>query len=147
MILLSKSGSEAGKWKSVMFVIIAAYLFATGIWMLKTGGSVSRAITNLALGACSLIVTKYQKKVYLSPIGFVKETHTWFTHHRQVLPWKDIQHVTLMSKGERLIAFIEKDSLGSKIFFERKDIPLIKETVKQHGPKIPIRIDESQSRF
>lgn len=147
MILLSKSGGEAGMWKSVMFAIIAVYLFATGFWMIRTEGITQRALINILMGLCSVAVTKYQKKIYLSPEGFVRETHTWFSHHRQLLPWRQIQHVTLMSKGEKLIAFLEKDTLGWKLIFERKDIPLIKETVKKYGPKIPIRIDESNSKF
>lgn len=147
VILLSPSGREAGLWKSITFVIIAAYLLATGIWMINQTGLTQRAIVNIALGLCSIVVTKYEKKIYLSPVGFVKETHTWFSHHRQILPWNEIQHVTLMSKGEKLIAFIERDTLGWKLFFDRKDIPLIKDTVKQHGPKIPIKINESDSRF
>lgn len=128
-----------------MFAIIAVYLFATGIWQLRTGGVDSRALINLLLGCCSIVVMKYVKRIYISPEGIVKETHTWITHHREILPWSDIKHLTLMSKGDRLIAFVEKDTLGQKIFFERKDIPLIKEIFRTYGPKIPVKVNESGS--
>ncbi|MEG1602024.1 MAG: hypothetical protein RRY12_03520 [Cloacibacillus sp.] len=146
-IISSKSGRESGVWKSISFALIALYLLTAGVWQIYHDGLTGRAALNIFLGLCSIVVTKYEKRIYLSPEGFVKETHTWFSHHRDMLPWSEIQHVTLMSKGEKLLAFIERDTLGWKLLFERKDIPLLKETIKQHAPKIPIRIDESNSRF
>ena len=52
----------------------------------------------------------------------MKDTHTWFSHHREVLRWDEIRHVTLVTKGMGLTAFLEKDVVGWKLLFERNDM-------------------------
>ncbi|MDO5115558.1 MAG: hypothetical protein Q4D58_05620 [Synergistaceae bacterium] len=147
-LLVSKSGKESQRWKSVAFVLIAAYLFTTAGWQLRHDGVTQKALLNLLLGACSLVVIKYEKRVYVSPQGFVKETHTWFSHHRELLPWSEIRHVTLMIKGGTLIAFLEKDSLGWKLLFDRNEMAALDGIVKKYAPRVPLKIrNDMNSRF
>ena len=124
-LLVSASGREAGKWKSITFAMIAVYLLLT-------------ALLNLFLGCCSVVVIKYEKLIYVSPLGFVKETHTWVSHHRELLPWNEVKYVTLTTRGSRLMALIEKDEIGWKLFFKKDDLPELKEILKKHAPKVPV---------
>ena len=90
------------------------------------------------LGCCSVVVIKYEKLIYVSPLGFVKETHTWVSHHRELLPWNEVKYVTLTTRGSRLMALIEKDEIGWKLFFKKDDLPELKEILKKHAPKVPV---------
>ena len=144
-LLASASGREAGKWKSATFVLIAVYLLLTAGWQFTHGGITQKALINLFLGCCSVMVVRYEKRIYVSPLGFVKETHTWVSHHRELLPWSEVKYVTFASKGSRLMALIEKDSIGWKLFFTMEDLPKLKEILKQYAPKIPI--NDISSKF
>ena len=84
------------------------------------------------------MVIKYEKRIYVSPLGFVKETHTWVSHHRELLPWREVKYVTLTTKGNRMLALIEKDAIGWKLFFAKDDLARLKEILKQYAPKIPV---------
>jgi len=137
-LLVSASGREAGKWKSISFVIIAVYLFFTAGWQFTHGGMTQKALLNLFLGCCSVMVIKYEKRIYVSPLGFVKETHTWISHHRELLPWNEIKYVTLTTKGNRMMTLIEKDAIGWKLFFSKDDHAKLKEILKRYAPKVPV---------
>ena len=137
-LLVSASGREAGKWKSITFAMIAVYLLLTAVWQFSHEGVTQRALLNLFLGCCSVVVIKYEKLIYVSPLGFVKETHTWVSHHRELLPWNEVKYVTLTTRGSRLMALIEKDEIGWKLFFKKDDLPELKEILKKHAPKVPV---------
>lgn len=146
-LLTAKSGRESSaKWKTVTFVLLAVYLLGTAGWQIWNAGFSSRAVTNLFLGVCSLVVTRFEKKMYVSPLGIVKETRTWFSHHREILRWEEIRHITLMIRGERMMAFLERDALGWKVPFLKSDMPKMDGIIKQYAPRVPVRIDNSAGR-
>ena len=68
----------------------------------------------------------------------VKETHTRITHHREVMKWEEIQFVTLMHKRVGTMVFLERDSLGWKVLFERDQEDDLKRIFKQYIPDIEI---------
>lgn len=144
-LISSSSAREAGKWKSVTFAVIAVYLLLTGVWQLSKGNFGQRTWLNLFLGCCSATVVRYEKRLYVSESGFVKETHTWFSHHREILLWKDVRSVTLQTKGERLMLFAEQGVTGWKLLFGKGDAPKLKEIIKQYAPKL--KVTEIYPRF
>lgn len=144
-LISSSSAREAGKWKSAAFAAIAAYLLLTGAWQLTKGNYGQKAWLNLFLGCCSIMVIKYEKRIYISEPGLVKETHTWFSHHRDILLWKDIRSITLQTKGDRLMLFAERDVTGWKLLFGKSDLPRLKEIIRQYAPKL--KITEINPRF
>ncbi|MBQ9881813.1 MAG: hypothetical protein IJM42_04270 [Synergistes sp.] len=144
-LLSSASAREAGKWKSGAFAVIAVYLLFTGLWQLTKGNYGQKAWLNIFLGLCSAMVVRYEKRIYISELGLVKETHTWFSHHREILPWKEIRSVTLQTKGERVMLFAERDVTGWKLLFGKGDMPKLKELIKQYAPKL--KITEVYPRF
>ena len=101
---------------------------------------------NAFLCVCGLLVLKFEKKIYASPLGFVKDTHTWFSHHREVLRWDEIRHVTLVTKGMGLTAFLEKDVVGWKLLFERNDMAALDGLFKKYAPKVKVVIKEMGQR-
>ncbi|MCF0247957.1 MAG: hypothetical protein HUJ86_05050 [Synergistes sp.] len=138
VLLASASGRELGRMKSIVFALIAAYLFLSGGWLIFHHGETQKILMNIGLGFCALAVVKYVKKVYVSPIGFVKETHTWFSHHREILPWSDVKSVTINVRGQNMMALIERDIVGWKLFFYKNEKEKLKSILKEYVPNVPI---------
>ena len=101
-------------------------------------GVTDKALPNLIIAAASFFALRYQKLVYVSPIGMVKETHTWITHHREVMKWEEIQFITLMYKQGATMVFLERDSLGWKLLFERDQMVDLKKIFRNYIPDIEI---------
>ncbi len=125
-------------YKTATFAAIGVYLIGGTLWRYYSLGITDKALPNIILGVASFFVLKYQKLVYLSPIGMVKETHTWITHHREVMKWKEIKFITLMHKKGETMVFLERDSLGWKVLFERDQVNDLKRILKQYIPDIEI---------
>ena len=95
-------------------------------------------LSNLIIGFASFFALKYQKIVYLSPIGMVKETHTWVTHHRELLKWEEIKFITIMKKRKQTLVFLEKDTLGWKLLFDNDQVSDLKNLFAKYAPDIEI---------
>ncbi len=137
-LLVSRSGRTTSNYKTATFVAIGVYLIGGTLWRYYSLGITDKALPNIILGIASFFALKYQKLVYLSPIGMVKETHTWITHHREVMKWEEIKFITLMHKQNVTMVFLERDSLGWKVLFERNQVEDLKKIFKQYIPDVEI---------
>ena len=145
-LLVSKSSRTINGWRRFTFGALAAYLAVTGVMEFMNEGFSQKIVINAFLCVCGLLVLKFEKKIYASPLGFVKDTHTWFSHHREVLRWDEIRHVTLVTKGMGLTAFLEKDVVGWKLLFERNDMAALDGLFKKYAPKVKVVIKEMGQR-
>ncbi|OUO94010.1 hypothetical protein [Cloacibacillus sp. An23] len=145
-LLKSKSSRTIDGWRRFTFGALAAYLLVTGVTEFRASGVNQKVVINAFLCICGVLVLKFEKKVYASPLGFVKDTHTWFSHHREVLRWDEIRHVTLVTKGTGLTAFLEKDVIGWKLLFERNDMAALDGLFKKYAPKVKVVIKELGQR-
>ena len=145
-LLVSKSSRTINGWRRFTFGALAAYLAVTGVMEFMNEGFSQKIAINAFLCVCGLLVLKFEKKIYASPLGFVKDTHTWFSHHRELLPWSEVRHVTLVTKGTGLTAFIEKDVIGWKLLFERNDMAALDGLFKKYAPKVKVVIKEMGQR-
>ena len=137
-LLVSRSGMTASNYKTATFAAIGVYLIGGTLWKYYSLGIADKVLPNIILGFASFFVLKYQKLVYVSPIGVVKETHTWITHHREVMKWEEVNFITLMHKKGETMVFLERDSLGWKVLFERDQVEDLKRIFKQYIPDIEI---------
>lgn len=128
----------ANNYKTATFAAIGVYLLGGTLWRYYYQGITDKVLPNIILGVASFFVLKYQKLVYVSPIGMIKETHTWITHHREVMKWEEIKFITLMHKRVETMVFLERDSLGWKVLFERDQVEDLKRIFKQYIPDIEI---------
>ena len=117
-LLVSRSGRTTSNYKTATFAAIGIYLIGGTLWRYYSQGVTEKILPNIILGFASFFALNYRKLVYLSPIGMVKETHTWITHHREV--------------------FLERDTLGWKVLFERDQVSDLKKFFKQYIPDIEI---------
>ncbi|NLX84888.1 MAG: hypothetical protein GXZ00_04640 [Synergistaceae bacterium] len=137
-LLVSKSGRTTSNFKTATFVAIGVYLLGGTFWRYYSMGITEKALPNIMLGFASFFALRYQKLVYVSPVGMVKETHTWITHHREVLKWEEIQFITLMHKKIGTMVFLERDVVGWKVFFDRDQIDSLKKIFNKYIPDVEI---------
>lgn len=98
------------------------------------------------LVACmAFFVIGYRKLIYVSQDGMVKETHTWLSHHRELLKWSEVKYITIMYKVGHAMVFLERDALGWKVLFTKEQIPELREIFKKYLPP-DIGINEINSR-
>ena len=137
-LLISRSGRTISNYKTATFAAIGIYLIGGTLWRYYSQGVTEKILPNIILGFASFFALNYRKLVYLSPIGMVKETHTWITHHREVMKWEDIKFITLMHKGGETMVFLERDTLGWKVLFKCDQVNDLKKIFKQYIPDIEI---------
>ena len=137
-LLIYKTATFAAIGITATFAAIGIYLIGGTLWRYYSQGVTEKILPNIILGFASFFALNYRKLVYLSPIGMVKETHTWITHHREVMKWEDIKFITLMHKGGETMVFLERDTLGWKVLFERDQVSDLKKFFKQYIPDIEI---------
>lgn len=94
------------------------------------------------VGALSFFVIGYQKLVYASPDGIVKETRTWLTDHREIMRWDEIQFVSIIYRGKEAMVFLERDTFGWKVLFGRDQIPALKDIFAEYIPAVDIDTEE-----
>lgn len=128
----------ASNFKTATFAAIGVYLLGGTFWRYYSLGITDKVLPNIILGVASFFALKYQKLVYVSPIGMVKETHTWITHHREVMKWEEIQFITLMNRKSETMVFLERDVLGWKVLFERDQMVDLKKIFRNYIPDIEI---------
>ncbi|MEG1642040.1 MAG: hypothetical protein RR272_02900 [Synergistaceae bacterium] len=119
ILITSKSTIKESMPKNILFFIIGAYLLTTSIYKYISAGSTKYLLTSILLGIAALVVIRFRKLIYIAKEGIVTETHTWFTHHRELLEWKDVKSVTIMERNGALVVFAEKDTFGWKARFEK----------------------------
>ena len=137
-LLVSKTGSVNSNFKTFTFAAIGVYLLGSTLWRYYSLGITEGVFPNLIIGFASFFALKYQKVVYLSPIGMVKETHTWVTHHRELLKWEEIKFITIMKKRKQTLVFLEKDTLGWKLLFDNDQVADLKDMFAEYAPDIEI---------
>lgn len=128
----------ASNFKTATFAAIGVYLLGGTFWRYYSLGITDKVLPNIILGFASFFALRYRKLVYVSPIGMVKETHTWITHHREVLKWEEIQFITLMNRKSETMVFLERDVLGWKVLFERDQMVDLKKIFRNYIPDIEI---------
>jgi len=137
-LLISKSGQTAGNFKTATFAAIGIYLIGITLWRYYALGTTEKAVSNTIIGLSSFFALKYEKVNYISPLGIVRETHTWITHHREIMKWEEIKFITIMHKHNEAMVFFERDVLGWKILFEEKQIDGLKKLFKLYIPEIDV---------
>ncbi len=145
-LLESRSSSAVRGWKRFTFGALAVYFAASGIVEFLNSGAGQKAVLIAFLCVCAALAMKFEKRIYASPIGFVKETSTWFSRRREVLAWNDIRYVTLVTKGTGLTAFLERDVTGWKLLFARNDAAALDTLFKRYAPKVKVVIKEMGQR-
>lgn len=100
-----------------------------------SGGQVS---AKFIIGAACLYVIGASKAFYVSEEGVVKETRTWLGRRREVLAWNEVKFVTLAFRGDKMLAFFERDTSGWKVLFRRSDGDALRALIAQMAPGVEV---------
>ena len=136
----SKAAQLMPKWMRVCLFIIGIVLLTWVMYGLIQGIGISKALQGGIIGFSCVFAAGYQKKMYLSSEGVVKETKNWNRNYREVLPWADVVHVTLVFRGNELMCFFEKDFKGWKVLFEASQEMKIRDILSINIPEIEIAV-------
>jgi hypothetical protein len=102
------------------------------------GGFRAKFVYNVVLGAVCVLGAGISRRLYLSEVGIVRETRSWGRVIRRVLPWRDVKHVTLAYRGDRMMAFFEVGSTGWKVPFLRSQNENVMDIIGEMLPDVEL---------
>ncbi len=127
-LLVSRSGTPFPKWMKWACLAVGIMLVADGMR--------SFMFHKILVGAVLAYISGYEKRIFLSPEGVVRQTRTWITGHSTMLPWDEVQHVGFAYRGSKMQCFFEKDITGWKVLFERSDEPEVRRILDLYIPDV-----------
>jgi hypothetical protein len=80
------------------------------------------------------------RRLYLSDDGVVREMRSWGRILRKILLWKDIRHVTLAFRGNRMMAFFEAGATGWKVPFLKDQKGEVLDVLDEYIPEVGVDI-------
>ncbi|MDO5562702.1 MAG: hypothetical protein Q4F74_03720 [Synergistaceae bacterium] len=138
-LLVSNSGRSNSTLMSAGLFAVGTYLLGSLAWKYWTGKKADGAAFDIIISLAAFFLMRYQKMIYIAPEGIVRELHTWISHGREIVQWKDIHLVTILSKKNECIAFFEKGTLSVKISFKREQIGELKGILDKYIPDVEVR--------
>ncbi|MDR1579452.1 MAG: hypothetical protein LBS35_03770 [Synergistaceae bacterium] len=93
---------------------------------------------HFVLGVICVLGAGISRRLYLSDAGAVRETRAWGRVVRRVLPWEDINCVTLAYKGGMMMVFLEVGPTGWKMPFLRGQSGQVQDVIGRMMPDMDI---------
>jgi|GEM_PF-6467321 len=137
-ILISKTGRFSDNIKIILFALAGIYLLYNSYHEYVTQGTLQTILASLLMGLLSLFAVNYRRLNYISRIGVVREKHSWFGCHRDVLRWTDIKFITLIYETEVIKAYFEDGTQGCKVLFDKSQDRELKNALSELAPGIEI---------
>jgi hypothetical protein len=129
------------KWMAAAGVVLGLALWYRAFeafW----GGEGKPAVFNALLGAVCVYGAGISRRLYLSDVGVVRETHSWGRVLRRVLPWRNVRSVSLAFRGDKMMAFFEEGATGWKVLFSKDQESLVMDVLDETLPDIEVEIIE-----
>lgn len=127
-LLVSRSGTPFPKWMKWMGLVAGILLVADGMRGFE--------FHKILVGAVLAYVAGYDKRIFISPEGVVRETRTWIAARSTLLPWEEIQYVNFAYRGSKMFCFFERGVTGLRVLFERSDEPEIRRILDLYIPDV-----------
>ena len=127
-LLVSRSGTPFPKWMKWMGLAVGLLLVGDGMR--------SFMFHKILVGAVVAYVSGFDKRIFLSPEGRVRQTKTWLGGHLTVLPWEEVRHVGFAYRGSKMLCFFEQEITGLKVLFDRSDEPEVRRILALHIPEV-----------
>lgn len=131
-LLESLSGTPFPKWMKCLAIGVGLLLIVDGMRIF--------AFHKALVGVIVLYIAGYEKRIFLSDEGIVREVKTWVRNNRSILRWEDVKYVGLARRGSRMMAFFEEDVTGWKVLFKSGDESRLREIVERHAPDVEIGV-------
>ena len=104
---------------AVFAVVLGLFALVTAYRVYAAEGLVPKVAYNLVVAVICICGAGIGKRLYLSDVGVVRETHSWGRVIRRVLDWDDIRHVSVARRPKNIMVFFEVDFTGWKVMFAR----------------------------
>jgi hypothetical protein len=127
-LLASRSGTPFPKWMKWFALVVGILLVGDGMRTF--------AFHKILVGAVLAYVSGFEKRIVLSPQGLVRQSKTWITNHRTIIPWEEIQYVNFAFRGSRMMCFFEKGVTGLKVLFDKSDEPEVRRILDLYIPEV-----------
>ncbi len=141
--LLSKSGQQP-KWIRGVLLILGMLILGQALqrYLMTDKG----ALAPFLVGAACFFLAGLQKRLYLAPEGVVRETRCWGKSRVDLLPWQEVEHVTLaFFKGDMMAFFERRDSVrGVRLYFSRQDEWPLRGLLKEFIPGVEVATQEKK---
>jgi hypothetical protein len=127
-----------------------AVSFAVGLFLLADGlrlylsatleAGFNRFFPYLIVGGALLYFSGFKKRIFLSPEGVVRESKSWTGSTSQLLPWKDVAHVTVAFRKNQMMCFFERREgvTGIKVLFDRDQEEAIRNILATYCPTVEV---------
>lgn len=135
--LVSISGKTMPLYMKLMIGAMSVLLLGDSmrVYLTSAGGGV---IFKFLVGAACLYSLGFQKEIYLCEEGIVKETKSFLSKNREVLPWSSINAVLFAYKKDNLLAMFEVSTTGWKVLFDKSQEAQLREIIGRNLPDINI---------
>ena len=137
-ILVSKAGRISDIVKITVFAVAGVYLLYNSYHEFVTHGTFQAISASLLMGLLSLFAVNYRRLNYISQLGVVRETYTWFGCHRDVLDWQNIKFITLMKEKDVIKAYFEDGTQGCKVLFDNSQDKELRIKLAECAPQLEI---------
>jgi hypothetical protein len=141
VLCLSKSGYYPG-WMKKTALVTGLLLTSAGLWRLfgPSAGGFGRIYPYVFVGLGLVYFSGTTKRIYLSEEGVIRETGSFLSKGKQVLPWNRVVHVTLVTRKKQFMAFFEKagEIKGLKVLFDIDQEPQVRAILKNSCPRTKI---------
>ncbi|OPZ61083.1 MAG: hypothetical protein BWY88_00362 [Synergistetes bacterium ADurb.Bin520] len=141
--LLSKSGQQPQWIRGVLLVLGMLVLgHALQRYLMTTKDS----LPSFLVGGACFFLAGLRKRLYIAPEGVVREIRCWGKTREILLPWGDVEHVTLVFFKEDMMAFFElRGSVrGWRLYFRRDDEGPLRRLIKEYIPGVEVATQEKR---
>jgi hypothetical protein len=130
------------KWMSAAAVAMGIVLEYRALSVLLSEGIEYGAMLNMTLGLVCVYGAGISRRLYISREGVVREMHSWGRVLRRVLPWDDVNYVSLAFRGNKMMAFFEVDTTGWKVLFSKDQEGAVMKVLDEMIPDVEVEVLE-----
>jgi hypothetical protein len=124
-------------------VILGVFALVTAYRAYAAGGLTGKVLYNLVVAVICICGVGISKRLYLSDIGVVRETHSWGRVIRRVLDWDDVRHVSIARRPKNIMVFFEVGFTGWKVLFARDQEAEVLDIIEDMIPDVEVEFLES----
>lgn len=142
VLLVSKSGVTP-KWLQWAMLGFGIVLLGESMrtFLVTMSG---KAFPLFIVGALMAVFSGAAKRLFLAPEGVVREMRVWSRRYVTLIPWSEVDMVTLAFHGQQMMAFFDRKErvTGIRMLFRREEEILVRDIVKKYCPGVHIDLRE-----
>jgi hypothetical protein len=123
-------------------VVLGLFALVTACRVYSAEGLTGKVVYNLVVAVICICGVGISKRLYLSDVGIVRETHSWGRVIRRVLDWDDVRHVSIARRPKNIMVFFEVGFTGWKVLFARDQEAEVLDIIDDMIPDVEVEFLE-----